>query len=311
MEGPIRVDIGLPVHNEEKNIGRLLLNLVTQRLPPGFELGQIIVVTSSTDKTDEISLQLAKLYDQIRVVREKERRGKSAAIRTLISTSNADVILISSGDIYPGEEAVMKLLTPLKDPTIGYTGGRPVPLDGRETFWGFAGHVIWNLQEYFSKQPSGKLGGEMNAFRNGIVKDLPSDIINDDLYLQLAIEKQGYKSVYIPDAVIFTKTPGSLRDYIRQRKRVRLGHIQIRRKLNVNPATADMIKALKVVLREVFWVIAILFIEGAISLIAQIESYLGRLPKDGWREAETTKEITDEEILRRKEEVEKDFTVVG
>ena len=294
----LKVDICLPVHNEEKNIGRLLANLNSQPLPPGFELEQLVVVTSSTDRTEKIAREFSRHDNRIKVIREKERRGKSAAINTMLSVAKGDIVLVSSGDVIPEKGSIYKLLEPFKDPSVGYTGGRPVPLDGRNTFWGYAGHVIWDLQSYFATQEGGKLAGEMNAFRNGLLKEIPVDIINDDLYLQLAIEKQGYRAVYVPDAVIFSRTPRSIRDYIRQRRRVRVGHMQIKRKIGVSAATADPIAALKVVLRQIIWLLMILAIESSAYLLALIDYYRNKLPTKGWSVARTTKEIDDDSILR-------------
>jgi len=294
----LKIDVCLPVHNEEKNIGRLLANLSSQPLPPGFELEQIVVVTSCTDRTDKIAWEFSKHDNRIKVIREKERRGKPAAINTMLSVAKGDVILVSSGDIIPEKRTVYKLLEPFKDLSVGYTGGRPVPLDDRDTFWGYAGHVIWDLQSYFASQERGKLGGEMNAFRNGLVKNIPADIINDDLYLQLTIEKQGYRAVYVPDAVIFSRTPRSMRDYIRQRRRVRAGHMQIKKKIGVSAATADPIAASRVVLRQIAWLFMILAIEGAVYLLARIDYYRNKLPTKGWPVARTTKEIDEKSILQ-------------
>ena len=294
----LRVDICLPVHNEEKNIGRLLANLNSQPLPPDFELEQLVVVTSCTDKTEKIAREFSRHDNRIKVIREKERRGKSAAINTMLSVAKGDIVLISSGDVIPEKGSIYKLLGPFKDPSVGYTGGRPVPLDGRDTFWGYAGHVIWDLQSYFASQEGGKLGGEMNAFRTGLVKYIPADIINDDLYLQLSIEKQGYRAVYVPDAVIFSRTPRSIKDYIRQRRRVRVGHMQIKKKIGVSATTADPIAAMRVVLRQIVWLFMILAIEGSSYLLALIDYYRNKLPTKGWPVARTTKEIDEESILQ-------------
>ena len=301
----LKVDICLPVHNEETNIGRLLANLNSQPLPPGFELEQLVVVTSSTDRTEKIAREFSRHDNRIKVIREKERRGKSAAINTMLTKAKGDVILISSGDIIPEKGSIYKLLEPFKDPSVGYTGGHPIPLDGRDTFWGYAGHVIWDLQSYFASQEGGKLGGEMNAFRNGLVKKIPVDIINDDLYLQLAIEKQGYQSVYVPDAVVFSRTPQSIRDYIGQRRRVRVGHMQIKKKIGVSAATADPIAALKVVLRQMVWLFLILMIEGSAYLLAFIDYNRNKLPTRGWSIARTTKEIKDEDLSQAKKRLYK------
>jgi cellulose synthase/poly-beta-1,6-N-acetylglucosamine synthase-like glycosyltransferase len=293
----LTVDIGLPLYNEERNIGRLLMNLLSQSLPPNFILNSIIVVSSSTDKTDEIVRDFGKLDSRVKLIREKERKGKSAGIKLLLREANSDIIIMSSGDIFPARDTISKMLLPFRDESIGYVAGRPIPIDGRETFWGFAGHFIWDLQSYFADRERGKLAGELNAFRNRIVNEIPDNIINDDLYLQFAIERRGYKSIYVSDALIFTQSPKGLKDYIRQRRRVRLGHLQIKKELDLDIATANPFKALKLIILESIWTLGILFIEGIAHISAHIDLKLGRIPSSGWQMVDTTKTISEADLL--------------
>ena len=71
----ISLSIGIPAHNEEANIGRLLENLLTQPLEDFLILEEIIVVTSGcTDRTEKIVDKFAKKDERIKHIREEEGR---------------------------------------------------------------------------------------------------------------------------------------------------------------------------------------------------------------------------------------------
>jgi hypothetical protein len=129
------------------------------------------------------------------------------------------------------------------------------------------------------------------------VTEIPNNIINDDLYLQFAIEQKGYQSTYVPDALIFTRSPTGFKDYFRQRRRVRLGHLQIKKELDLDITTANPFKALKLIILEGIWTLGVLFMEGIAHISAHIDLKLGRLPTRGWQMVDTTKTISEADLV--------------
>jgi glycosyltransferase involved in cell wall biosynthesis len=65
-----KVVIGLPVYNEEKNLNKVLKNIIKQKC---IEKKVIISDNNSTDKTEEICKKYIKKYNYIKYYRQKKK----------------------------------------------------------------------------------------------------------------------------------------------------------------------------------------------------------------------------------------------
>ncbi|MCW3131555.1 MAG: glycosyltransferase [Candidatus Methanospirare jalkutatii] len=110
----VRLVIGIPAHNEEKNIGKLLQNLLEQPLDEGVVLEKIIVVTSGcTDRTEEIVEAFARKDGRVKHFSEAERRGKISAVNLILRESRgSDVLLMLSADNLPAKGSIQEILKP-------------------------------------------------------------------------------------------------------------------------------------------------------------------------------------------------------
>lgn len=84
----------LPVHNHQSSLGGQVQRIldVLPDLTRQFEL--IIIDDGSTDATLEVADELANQYPQIRVARHAVPQGRLAALRTGLSRSTGEVILL-------------------------------------------------------------------------------------------------------------------------------------------------------------------------------------------------------------------------
>lgn len=108
MASGIDISIIVPVYNEERSIGTVLLRLlkVSKRLPSS----EIIVVDDgSTDRTSE---RVAR-FNPVRLIRHEKNQGKGAAISTGLKNSKGDIVVIQDADMeYPPED-ISRLLEPI------------------------------------------------------------------------------------------------------------------------------------------------------------------------------------------------------
>jgi poly-beta-1,6-N-acetyl-D-glucosamine synthase len=80
----LRASVGVMVYNEERNIGKLLQALTTQKLD-NVEIAEIVVVSSgSTDGTDATVDEWTKRDGRISLVRQMSREGKASAINLFL-----------------------------------------------------------------------------------------------------------------------------------------------------------------------------------------------------------------------------------
>ena len=293
----ISLSIGIPAHNEEANIGRLLENLLNQPLEDFLILEEIIVVTSGcTDGTEEIVDEFAKKDKRIKHVREEERRGKSSALNLILKNAqDKDILVMPSADNLPEKGSLYNLIKPLmKEEKIGCVSSHPTPVNDRNTLFGFIAHLIWDLHYALSLNGNVKLTGEFYALRPSLVKEIPH-VVNDDLCIEYLIKKQDYKIKQALDAISYMKGPETLKDFMTQRIRVHIGHYQIARMTGYVPqtvkATEIFRKMMKMVeLKKMHFLIVAIFLETSAKVLAFFLFHRNKIPYK-WDYAESTKNL--------------------
>jgi len=223
----ISCSIGILIHNEAGNIGKLLAALLDQKLTI-TEIREIIVVSSaSTDESDNIVREYEKRDKRIKLLTEPERRGKSAAINTFLEKAKEEIVVISSGDVLPAEETIEKMLIPFADNSIGMTGSHPVPVNKPDSFVGYWVNLQWKLHHLIALR-SPKLG-EMVAFRK-VMKSIPQDSAVDEASIEAIIKEHDLNLIYVPEAIVYNKGPENIPEFIKQRRRIAAGHLWLQKR---------------------------------------------------------------------------------
>lgn len=244
----INCSIGVLAHNEAQNIAHLLKALCEQKLQ-NVKIAEIIVVSSASDDgTDEIVTDYSSRYDHIRLIREPERRGKAAAINTFLKEAKSDVVIIESGDTIPAEDTIEKIVSPFTDETIGMTGGRPMPVNDDASFIGYSVHLLWRLHHKMALK-SPKLG-EMVAFRK-VIDSIPVDSAVDEASIESEITSRNLSLKYVSDAIIYNKGPETIKDFIRQRRRIQAGHLWLKRTQGYTVSSQNSAILLKLTIDEI------------------------------------------------------------
>jgi cellulose synthase/poly-beta-1,6-N-acetylglucosamine synthase-like glycosyltransferase len=131
-------------YNEERNIGRLL-EFLLHEMGVGGKIKEILVIASGcTDRTTAIVRKIAQRSPSVRLIEERTRNGKAAAIGLFLRAARFPICVLVNADTLPVPGAVDLLVQAFLDPRVGMVGGRPVPLRSGETsseFWDFAGRI--------------------------------------------------------------------------------------------------------------------------------------------------------------------------
>jgi cellulose synthase/poly-beta-1,6-N-acetylglucosamine synthase-like glycosyltransferase len=241
----MKITIGIPAYNEEKNIGTLLTALLMQE-QKRTKISEIIVVSSgSTDRTDEIVKEYSNIDDRIILIRQPQRRGKASAINEILKASTNDIIVLESADTIPEKDCIEKLCSPFLDEKIGMTGAHPIPTNNRDTFTGYAVHLIWDLHHRISlKTPK---CGELIAFRK-LFDKIPEDIVTDEAWIEYEVRKREYEVAYVPEAVVYNRGPETIREFIKQRRRIACGHLDLKKRTRYTVSTVKMTNTLPILL---------------------------------------------------------------
>jgi biofilm PGA synthesis N-glycosyltransferase PgaC len=277
----IRCSVGIMAHNEEANIGGLLHRLVEQELTTVAMTEIIVVASGCTDRTEEIVRGWAVRDGRIKLLTQATREGKASGVNLFLREASEEVVVLSSADLLPDRSTIQKLVEPLADPDVGMTSGRPVPVNDRDTFMGFAVHLLWNLHHEIAQRHF--KAGEMTAFRL-IFQRIPYDSAVDEASVEPVIKGQGYKTAYVPDATVYNKGPETVADFLRQRRRIYAGHLAVRHDLGYVVSTMNSWRILAALLRCLDWrPKQLLWTIGAVAL----EVY-GRWL--GWRDFRTRRQ---------------------
>ena len=233
----MNISVGICASNERQNIGLLLEDLINQKLKPGYELTEIIVVSSgSTDLTNEIIYEINKKDKRIKPIIEKERYGKANAVNKILKMAEGDLLFLISADVHLIEGSIIKLAEVFSGNIGGADCGVGL-LNSNESVVDFISNCLWEMRNVARKFELNDMAGDMFVIRTGIVDKIPEKIINDDAYLALMIRKKGWETVHVEDKLVYIMAPRTVKDYILQRERIIWGHKQLKESIGMEPST--------------------------------------------------------------------------
>lgn len=247
----IQCSVGITAHNEAANIGKLLDLMLAQSLQQVAIVEILVVASGCTDDTEAIVRDYARRYGRVRLLVQAEREGKASAINLYLREAVGEVLVLSSADLQPELDVVELLVRPFADPEMGMSNCRPVPVNDKDTFMGFAAHLLWDLHHVINKS-GGFKAGEMIAFRKAFTR-IPQHTAVDEASIEPIIRGQGYHVQYLPEAIVYNKGPDTVADFLRQRRRIYAGHLDVRDTLGYTVSTMSAATVVKALLRHLDW----------------------------------------------------------
>jgi biofilm PGA synthesis N-glycosyltransferase PgaC len=298
MKPRISCCVGVIAFNEEKNIRFILEALARQRLET-CEIREIVVVSSGcTDDTENIVASVARSNPRIRLIAQKEREGKASAINLFLAGAQGDVVVIESGDTIPDDQAIENLVIPFLDPHIGMTGARPVPVNSAETFMGYTVNLFWRLHHEMALEHP-KLG-ELIAFRN-IVREIPKNTAVDEASIEAIIIEDGYRIHYAKNAVVRNKGPETVKDFLKQRRRIMVGHKHLQvthgytvSSMNLNNLFRLFLRLVKITnwnFKTTLWTLGAIILEVFGRFLGDYDFYVKKKNPYAWDIAQSTKSL--------------------
>lgn len=230
------ISVGVFAHNEEATLEACVDSILEQRI--GGTLLEVLIVSSgSSDATDSIAQRLAGRDPRVRVLPEPRRDGKARAINRYLSHAvRADRVALVSADVVLADGALDLLLAPFVDPSVGMTGGRPMPQNERRGV-GRLVHLLWDLHDAVARR-SPKLG-EAVVLR-APVAPIPETTSADEAALEADIvQRRRLRLVYRPQAILHNRGPETIADWIEHRRRIARAHAEIEA-TGYRPATRDL-----------------------------------------------------------------------
>ena len=308
----LRLTVGICAYNEEKNIGHLLTSiLVEQHLPLDAEV--LVVCSGCTDNTVKIVQEYACNDSRINMCLESERYGKASAMNIILANAKGDLIIFLSADTLPQKDCFNNLTSKLKNPRVGLVCGKPLPVNDSNNLSDTLVKFMWQSHDYIFKNLCkagiARHASEVFCVRAGIVKKIPMEIINDDAFIALTVKKKGWIVNYDSNSRVSICGPKTLSEYFTQRRRVLIGHWQIKKStgdspqhlLNLLPIYPLKVARLILGLCEEQGLPAFaifVLIEFLIDL-STIPSRIRNKPTNKWSVLSSTKEVIEPNIDRK------------
>ena len=302
----IEYSVGVMAYNEEANIGRTL-DAILNQTHAKTALAEIIVVASGcTDNTVAVVESMMASEPRIQLLVQPRREGKASAINLFLQQARSSVLVMVGADIIPERDTLEQLCTHFLDANVGMVGAHPIPVNDQETFVGHAVHLLWLLHDRMARR-NPKLG-EVVAFRN-IVESIPTDTAVDEISIQAAISAQNLSLVYEPEALVYNKGPMTIRDFLKQRRRIHAGHLKIREQERYEASTMSVLPILRELFtstphiasnpKQLMWTLGTIGLEG----LARVQGHYDMMRKRShhvWQAVASTKTLEDaERKLRR------------
>lgn len=217
------ISIIIPTYNEALGIEEKIQNTRELGYEGTFEI--LVVDSNSSDRTVDI----AKKFDDVRVIEEKNRLGKTHALNTVLKETTGDLVIITDANCFSLTKNLLNIIAMnFFDPTVGAVAMIPWstndptqvmsdPYQRRE-------HDLWVLESSLDSVPTGV--GEYFAFRKQLIQSVNPKSLADDFDISMQVRKGGYRIVYDPEAKVYEPTPSSFRDTFSQMTRRNVNSLQ-------------------------------------------------------------------------------------
>jgi len=221
------VSIVIPTWNEESTIEGKLKNTLELKYPRN-KLEIIVIDSGSTDLTKKI----VNRFKKVKLIEEKERKGKACALNKAFKFCNGDVIVITDADSRLKEDILLKSMPYFFDPKVGALTGKLILINPDENIvtkieknYRDIYHLIRSAESILDSTTI--FHGPFSAFRKNSIEKIFTDSVADDTELAFRVRKKNYKTLLIDNAIFWEYTPSKFSERIKLKQRRAHGIIQV------------------------------------------------------------------------------------
>lgn len=200
------VSILCSAYNEEKVIENRIKNI----LALNYDLNKIEMLIGSdcsSDRTNELLLELQKIHPWLKVCIFKERRGKAAVINDLVKLAKNEILVFTDANTEFDSNSLSLLVDDFKHPDIGGVSGRLILTEPESSRSESVEEKRYWEYETLIKNAEGKCGiliganGGIFAIRKKLFREIPiKKAVTDDFFVSLSVLEKDYRFIYRYDA---------------------------------------------------------------------------------------------------------------
>ncbi len=291
------ISIIITSYKEERTISRAIESILKNNLTDKYE----ILVVAPDDETLNVAKIYSKKNKKIRLIKDLGN-GKPAALNLAVSKAKGNLLILTDGDVYIGDNSLKPLLKPFLDGRIGAVSGYPVSINKKNSLLGYWAYVLTNIANIRRKRAvkSKKrffCSGYLFAIRKDLFPKLPEKLLSEDGFISHKVYEKKYKVAYSEESKVYVKYPINLKDWIAQKKRSAGGYNQIRKliKANIRSFTKESKGSLELFrfvsnFKEFIWLIALFLARMYLWFLIYLDINLRKKShRQIWKRVESTK----------------------
>jgi cellulose synthase/poly-beta-1,6-N-acetylglucosamine synthase-like glycosyltransferase len=225
----------VPTKDEEVVIGRCLNSLLDLDYPKD-KMEIIIVDGNSADNTCRVCSDFsAKFTGGFKIIKEKESKGKPAALNLALPYVTGEIVGVFDADSVPEKEVLKKVASFFGDKKVAAVQGRTTSLNAKKNL--LTRIVSMEERAWYQALLSGReklklfvpLNGSCQFIRRSVLTELggwDSACLTEDVELALRLVEKNYEIKYAENVCCGQETPNGIRDLIKQRVRWYRGYME-------------------------------------------------------------------------------------
>lgn len=215
------VTVIITAYNEERDLAAKLENTLALDYPAD-KLEIIVASDCSSDRTDEIVRSFAARG--VRLHRQAERLGKTAAQNAAVELARGEVILFSDATTLYRADVLRALVPNFADSSVGCVAGKLIYVDRTDSAVGQGAKSYWGYETFLKTHESRACSligasGCLYAVRRSAYVPLYHEACSDFIIATKMVE-QGLRAIYEPAAVCEEETNRRADKELRMRVRV-------------------------------------------------------------------------------------------
>lgn len=205
---------------------------ITDLLAADYDSAHLNVVVGLDRNASCLPAELGDLGPRVRVV-QAARPGKPSALNAAVAAADGDVLVFADTYQRFDPAAIRHLVGALTDPAVGAVSGN---LERGEKWRWQPVTVYWRMERWLRLQESSVhscvgVTGAIYAMRAANWRDLPGDVLCDDLHVPMRLVTEGKRVVFEPRAVARDARDVPTQDEFRRKVRTLTGNFQLCRSM--------------------------------------------------------------------------------
>jgi len=196
-----------------------------------------------TDGSNDGTPDLLRKYENVKVLHEDKRSGKTAAILRGIKYVETSIIIFCDGNTLLNKETIKGVVKAFQDPKVGCVAGeKRIFKKDSDSASGSGEGAYWKYESVLKKLDSALYSavggvGEIFALRKELFEPVETDTLLDDFVITLKIAMKGYKIKYVPEATAYETPSDNVEEELKRKIRISAGGYQAIERLSplLNP----------------------------------------------------------------------------